>query len=107
VKSGLPFMRGKMVCELCSFAQDASSRIETGWWYVAVAGQGAYICPKCMGSSRAYCRRCRKFFHSRYSACPFCGSAEEAQRDGVNKRQMRSVLARLLRLAEARDAWLL
>jgi len=86
--------RGRMVCELCGFTQDASSRVETGWWYIV--GRG-YVCPKCMGGSRAYCRRCRKFFHSQYSACPFCGSTEEVQRGEVDKHQIRSALSRLLR----------
>jgi hypothetical protein len=64
-----------MRCAQCGFSQQSNSKIESGWYLVAVPGENVkgYVCPRCAGNCDCLrCKKCDRFYHERYKQCPWC-----------------------------------
>lgn len=68
-----------MKCGLCNFEQRSHSQIESGWFKVVMDGKPSHLCPKCGGAPAPKCGKCRRFYHERYSECPWCKAAARAK----------------------------
>ena len=70
-----------LTCSRCGFKQKSDIRIESGWYKIQTEKNFWDVCPECAGDANCpKCPNCHKFYHERYTKCPWC-FADAKKRD--------------------------